>query len=356
MNRQPLLYIFASAACFGISPPIAKILVADIPPLVLAGLLYTGAFLGLSLYTLESKAWSAAPEARGSGLRKKDLPWLAAATLFGGIIAPISLMYGLSRTSGFAASLLLNLEGVATALIAVLFFRENAGKRLWGALACMTAAGVFLGWDPGRGSFNLAGPLLIALSMLCWGIDNNATRHSSARDPIQIALLKGLVAGAASLALAWLLRMHIPWSGRTAAALLLGALSYGVSLVFFIKALAGLGSFRTGLFFSLAPFIGALTSLVLLREWIGWVMFPAAGLMIAGLWLMLAERHEHLHGHAAVTHTHGHHHDDPHHDHAHDEAPAKAHGHRHTHSEGNHFHAHWPDIHHRHGHDDPTSL
>jgi drug/metabolite transporter (DMT)-like permease len=355
MTMQPLLYILISATCFGISPPIAKILMADIPPVVLAGLLYSGAFLGLSLFALARMVRPAAPEAGGTGLRGKDLSWLAAATLFGGIIAPICLMYGLSRTSGFATSLLLNLEGVATALIAVLFFRENAGKRLWGALACMTAAGVFLAWDPGRGSFNLAGPLLIALSMICWGIDNNLTRHISARDPIQIALLKGLVSGVASLSLARLLGMEIPWSGRTALAAILGALSYGASLVFFIKALAWLGSFRTGLFFSLAPFIGALTSLVLLREWIGWVMFPAAGLMITGLWLMLAERHEHLHGHAAVTHTHGHHHDDPHHDHAHDEAPAKAHGHRHTHREGNHSHTHWPDIHHRHGHDDPTS-
>ncbi len=351
MNRQPLLYILVSAACFGISPPIAKILVANIPPMVLAGLLYIGAFLGLSLYTLGRKAWSVAPAAQRSGLRRKDLPWLAAAVLFGGIIAPISLMYGLSRTSGFATSLLLNLEGVSTALIAVLIFRENAGKRLWWALVCMTAAGVFLAWDPAQGSFSLAGPLLICLSMLCWGIDNNVTRHISARDPIQIALLKGLVSGAASLSLAWLLGIGIPWSGRTALAVLLGALSYGVSLVFFIKALAWLGSFRTGLFFSLAPFIGALASLALLQEWIGWVMFPAAGLMIAGLWLMMAESHEHLHAHTAATHTHQHRHDDLHHEHAHDEAPAKAHNHCHIHSEGNHSHAHWPDIHHRHGHE-----
>jgi drug/metabolite transporter (DMT)-like permease len=351
MDRRPLLYILVSASCFGISPPIAKILVADIPPLVLAGLLYTGAFLGLSLYALARRVRPAAPEAQGAGLRGKDLPWLAAATLFGGIIAPVSLMYGLSRTSGFTASLLLNLEGVATALIAVLFFKENAGKRLWWALASMTLAGVFLAWDPGRGSFNLAGPLLICLSMLCWGIDNNATRHISARDPIQIALVKGLVAGAASLALAWLLGMEIPWSNRMALAVLLGILSYGVSLVFFIKALAGLGSFRTGLFFSLAPFIGALVSLVLLREWIGWVMFPATGLMIAGLWLMMAERHEHLHTHAAVNHTHAHHHDDLHHDHEHAGAPARSHIHRHAHCEECHAHSHWPDIHHRHGHE-----
>jgi drug/metabolite transporter (DMT)-like permease len=345
MYRQPLFYVFISAACFGISPPIAKLLVADIPPVALAGLLYMGAFLGLCLYSIGCKLFAAVPDARRASLQAKDVPWLAAATLFGGIIAPISLMFGLSRTSGFSTSLLLNLEG------AVLFFKENAGRRLWSSLACMTLAGILLTWDPHRGAFNLQGPLLIVLSMLCWGIDNNVTRHISDRDPIQIALIKGLVSGAASLALAWLLGMEIPWHGRTALAVLLGALSYGVSLVFFIKALEGLGSFRTGLFFSLAPFIGAVISLILLREWIGWVMFPAAGLMVAGLWLMIAERHEHLHTHEAMTHTHGHSHEDLHHNHDHEDAPAKAHIHEHAHCEACHAHSHWPDTHHRHGHD-----
>ncbi len=351
MNKQPLLYILISAALFGISPPFAKLLVSGIMPVALAGLLYTGAFLGLGLFRFGQRAWAGAPEGRGAGLKKRDLPWLATATVFGGIIAPISLLYGLRLTSGFTASLLLNLEGVATALIAVFFFKENAGKRLWLALACMTSAGVFLAWDPEQRSFNIAGPLLIALSMLCWGIDNNATRHISARDPIQIAMIKGLVSGTASLALAWLLGMEIPWSGRTALALLLGALSYGVSLVFFIKALASLGSFRAGLFFSLAPFIGAIASLVLFREWIGWGMFLAAGLMIAGIWLLIEERHEHLHTHEAIAHKHEHRHDDLHHGHEHDDAPAETHIHRHTHGPETHSHAHWPDIHHRHGHE-----
>ena len=351
MHRQPLFYIIISAACFGISPPLAKLLVTDIPPVALAGLLYTGAFLGLSLYSIGQKLFSAAPDATTASLRGKDIPWLAAATLFGGIIAPISLMFGLRLTSGFSTSLLLNLEGVATAVIAVLFFKENAGKRLWWALVCMTTAGVFLAWDPNQGEFNLSGPLMILLSMVCWGIDNNVTRHISARDPIQIALIKGLFSGATSLLLAYLLGMRIPWNVNIILAILLGGLSYGISLVFFIKALEGLGSFRTGLFFSLAPFIGAVTSLVLLREWIGWVMFPAAGLMIAGLWLMIAERHEHLHTHEAVTHTHGHCHDDLHHNHDHDNAPAKAHIHDHAHGEELHAHAHWPDTHHRHTHD-----
>ena len=155
-------------------------------------------------------------------------------------------MYGLSVSSGFTTSLLLNLEGVATALIAVLFFKEDAGKKLWMALGCVTTARGLSGLGPHhRGPSDIVGPLLIVLSMLCWGIDNNATRHISARDPIQIALIKGLVSGVVSLSLAWLLGIEIAWNGRTALAVLLGAFSYGVSLVFFIKALAGLGAFRS---------------------------------------------------------------------------------------------------------------
>ncbi|MDA8126240.1 MAG: DMT family transporter [Deltaproteobacteria bacterium] len=351
MKRQPLFYIFISAICFGISPPFAKtLLVADISPIALAGLLYTGAFLGLSLYSLGRRSLSPRSDVTRASLQGKDIPWLAAATLFGGIIAPICLMFGLSRTSGFSTSLLLNLEGVATAVIAVLFFKENAGKRLWWALACMTLAGIFLGWDANRGEFNVTGPLLIALSMACWGIDNNVTRHIAARDPIQIALVKGLFAGTTSLSLAYLLGVGIPWNLNTIKALLLGAFSYGVSLVFFIKALEGLGSFRTGLFFSLAPFIGAVASLILLREWIGWVMFPAAALMITGLWLMVEEEHSHLHVHEEATHAHLHTHDDLHHHHDHDGATDKSHVHEHTHQAEFHAHAHWPDTHHRHVH------
>lgn len=350
MSQRPLLYILISAVFFGVSPPFAKMLVADIPPLVLAGLLYAGAFIGLSLYSLGRKSVSVRPDREHASLERKDLPWLLAATVFGGIIAPISLMSGLRLTSGFTASLLLNLEGVATAVIAVLFFKENAGKRLWWSLACMTLAGIFLAWDPGRGAFNLPGPVLIALAMICWGMDNNLTRHISSRDPIQIALVKGLVSGAASLSLAHLLGMGIPWNMNILLAILLGAFSYGISLVFFIKALEGLGSFRTGVFFSLAPFIGAVASLMLLHEWIGWVIFPSMGLMIVGFWLMVEEKHSHHHVHEEMTHTHSHHHDDSHHHHDHPDPGTSSHIHEHTHHEKTRAHAHRPDTHHRHAH------
>jgi len=350
LYKRPFLFIIISASLFGISTPFAKLLVKEIPPVALAGFFYLGAFLGLSLYSMGSKKGMTDSVKEVASLEKKDLPWLAGAILAGGIIAPISMLLGLSLVSGFSASLLLNMEGIATAIIAVFIFKENAGKRLWLALMSMTIAGLFLTWDPDQDKFNLAGPLLILAAMVCWGIDNNLTRNISDKDPIQIARIKGFVAGSISLCLALILGIKILLDFKIVFALLLGAFSYGISLVFFIKALEGLGSSRTGAFFSFAPFIGAIASLVILREWIGWVMFPASGFMIIGVWLIISERHSHSHLHTAITHTHSHKHSDIHHLHEHSGTFSEPHSHEHTHLEVSHIHVHWPDTHHRHGH------
>ena len=349
MDKQPLIYIFVSAALFGISPPLAKLLVQDIPPVALAGLLYLGAFMGLSLYSI-IKGIVSTESVRSTNLKKGDYPWLFGAVVSGGIIAPICLMLGLSQISGFTTSLLLNLEGIFTAVIAVIIFKEEAGKRLWMALMCMTVAGVFLTWDSSQSKFNFLGPLLVTFAMLCWGIDNNLTRNISTRNPIQITRIKGFVSGLVSVSLAYTLGINIQWDVSILYALLLGSFSYGISLVFFIKALEGLGSFRTGIFFSLAPFIGAVTSLILLQEWIGWVMFPAIMLTVAGVWLISTEKHLHLHLHQEVVHTHLHNHKDSHHIHEHIEIVHEPHVHEHKHPEESHIHSHWPDTHHRHEH------
>jgi drug/metabolite transporter (DMT)-like permease len=349
LDRRPLGYIAISAVLFGVSPPLAKLLVKSIPPVALAGFLYFGAFIGLSLYSITQRIINA-ESGRTASLRKEDFPWLIGAIVSGGIAAPICLMFGLSCISGFAASLLLNLEGIFTAIIAVMFFGENAGKRVWLALMCMSTAGVFLTWDSSQGRFSSLGPLLVTLSMICWGIDNNLTRNISARNPTQITRIKGFASGLVSIALAYILRMEITWNVSIVFALLLGASSYGISLVFFIKALEGLGSFRAGMFFSLAPFVGAVTSLLLLQEWIGWVMFPAILLTITGFWLMSTEQHEHVHSHPEDVHNHLHDHDDIHHAHDHPERTGDGHTHEHRHLEEDHFHSHWPDTHHRHEH------
>lgn len=348
MNNAPIIFVIISAALFGISMPIAKLLVKEISPVILAGLLYFGAFAGLFLYSVFSKN---KVDKRGMApLSKEDFPWLAGAVISGGVIAPISMMTGLKFISGFSASLLLNLEGLVTAVIAVFLFKENAGRSLWLALACMALGGIFLAWDPGQNKFHITGPLLILIAMICWGIDNNLTRHISDKDPVQIAEIKGFVAGVTSLLIGFILGMRVPVDFTLLFALLVGAFSYGISLVFFTKALRGLGSFRTGAFFSIAPFIGALASLVMLKEWIGWVMFPAAFFMIVSVWLMVNEKHLHLHFHEDIVHTHSHTRDDMHHFHEHSDKFRGPHAHEHNHVELSHLHAHWPDTHHRHEH------
>jgi drug/metabolite transporter (DMT)-like permease len=315
---------------------------------MLAGLLYLGAFVGLFLYSFLIN--NRVHHLKTERLERRDLPWLIGAILAGGVIAPISQMMGLNLISGFSVSLLLNLEGVATAMIAVFFFRENAGKRLWLAMLFMTIAGVLLSWDSGQSKFNIAGPLLILLAVVCWGIDNNLTRQISDKNPIQITYVKGLAGGVTSVSLALILGKSIPLDFTLLFAILLGAFSYGISLAFFIKALQGLGSSRTGAFFSLGPFIGAITSVIILREWIGWVMFPALVLMALGVWLISSEKHKHAHIHLTTTHTHSHRHDDMHHLHEHPKETVEPHIHEHTHPELNHTHAHWPDTQHRHSH------
>jgi len=317
---------------------------------MLAGLLYLGAFLGLVSYSVLSKKIQGLNQTKAESLERKDIPWLIGAILAGGVAAPISLMMGLNLISGFSASLLLNLEGICTAIIAVIIFRENAGRNLWLALLCMTAAGILISWDSAQSKFNILGPLFIVLSTFCWGIDNNLTRQISEKNPIQITWIKGLVAGLISLSIALALGNSIVFSLNILYALILGALSYGISLVLFIQALKSLGSSRTGVFFSMGPFIGALVSLLIFRNQTEWLMIPAFLFMALGLWLIVVERHTHIHIHASITHNHLHKHDDMHHLHTHPQPIKWAHSHEHVHAELKHVHTHWPDTSHRHIH------
>ena len=348
-TKKPLFYVMLSGALFGISPAIAKLLVIEMPPVALAGLLYLGAFVGLFLFSSIRRAVSLKAMEKERPLEMRDVPWLAGAIVAGGVIAPIALMTGLTVISGYATSLLLNLEGVATAIIAVLVFNEYAGKRLWLALILMTFAGVLLSWSPEQDTINLGGLLLIVLAMVCWGVDNNLTQHISNKDPTQIAELKGIVAGTASLSLAVLLGMQIPLGSTILFALVLGALSYGLSLVLFIKALEGLGSSRTGAFFSFGPFIGAVGSVLILGEPVTLLMLAAAALMVVGVWMLLTERHGHIHHHERITHAHAIE-QDVHHRGIHPGEQDAAHSREHTHEPIVHSHVHWPDQHHRHAH------
>lgn len=342
-----ILLALLSAALFGASTPLAKILMGSVNPWLMAGLLYIGAGLGLAsvevFRRVTRKAVAEAP------LRKSDFPWLAAVIASGGFLGPLCLMFGLARTDAASASLLLNLEGLATMGIAWLAFHENVDKRLLVGAFAILAGAATLSW---QGSASLDwGALLIATACLFWGIDNNLTRKLSSADPVHIAMLKGLVAGTLNLAFAFALGGTLPATGAALAVMTVGFLGYGVSLVLFVLALRHLGTARTGAYFSLAPFIGATLSLALLDEPLTLRLLVAGGLMALGLWLHLTERHEHEHVHEEIEHEHRHRHDE-HHQHTHGpDVPAdEPHSHKHRHAALAHRHPHFPDIHHRHGH------
>ncbi len=335
-----------AAALFGASTPVAKALVADVHPVVLAALLYLGS--GIGLLAFRAKAWL---RTGGTGLAPRDWPWLAGAIAFGGVLGPVLLMLGLARTSAAGASLLLNLEAVLTAVIAWVVFRENADRRIVLGMALIVAGGAALAWPDEAGGAGLTGALLVAGACLCWAIDNNLTRRVSGGDATFIAGAKGLAAGAVNLAIGLALGGRLPPPGTLGAALVLGLLGYGLSLVLFVIALRGLGTARTGAYFSTAPFIGAAVAIAGFGEATSPAFWLAAALMGAGVWLHLTERHEHAHAHEPLEHAHPHRHDE-HHRHEHDFAwdGREPHTHPHRHTALTHTHPHYPDLHHRHGH------
>jgi drug/metabolite transporter (DMT)-like permease len=348
--RSGIVSALGAAVLFGTSTPFAKLLVGKVPPVLLAGLLYLGSGIGLLAWFLW-RYLRADRAAREAALVRRDIPWLAGAILSGGVLGPLLLMLGLAHTSASSASLLLNLEGIFTALLAWFVFRENFDRRIALGMVLIVAGGVVLAWPGEGGGATSLWVLAIAGACLAWAIDNNLTRKISAGDPVQIAGLKGLVAGLVNIGIAFALGHTFPGTAITLAAGVVGVLGYGVSLVLFVLALRHLGSARTGAYFSTAPFIGVALSLVLLRETPGLLFWAAAGLMAAGVWLHLTERHAHRHEHEPLAHTHRHTHDE-HHQHEHDFpwSSVEPHTHFHEHRRLAHGHPHYPDIHHRHGH------
>ncbi len=339
----------ASAALFGASTPLAKLLLGGgVNPWLLAGFLYLGSGLGLGL-THIARGLIRMPAAEAP-LRRADLPWLALVVLSGGVVGPVLLMLGLARTPASSAALLLNVESLATMGIAWVFFKENVDRRLWiGALAILAGA-VLLSWQGGPAGFGVGAPAVVG-ACVAWGIDNNLTRKLSSADPVQIAAIKGVVAGTVNLGLALWHGASLPSVGSIAAAGVIGLFGYGVSLVLFVLALRHLGTARTGAYFSTAPFLGTILALFLFHEPVTWRLITAAVLMAVGLVLHLAEKHEHEHAHEAMEHEHRHVHDAHHrHQHRPEDPSGEPHTHPHRHAPMVHRHPHYPDIHHRHGH------
>lgn len=347
MNTS-IAYALGAAALFGLSTPLAKVLLGSISPVLLGGLLYLGSGIGLVAARLwRDKGW------QQTGLKQGEWPWLAGAIVFGGVLGPVALMLGLQQTKGSTASLLLNLEAVLTAVLAWVAFKENADRRVVAGMLAIVAGGVILSW-PGDGSAEAKlnwGSGLIVFACLCWAIDNNLTRKVSASDALFIAGSKGLVAGSVNVSMAFALGNAWPAWSVIGGAMAVGLLGYGISLVLFVWALRGLGTARTGAYFSVAPFVGALVSLLWLGDSVGPGFWAACALMALGVWLHLTERHEHEHTHEPMEHTHAHVHDE-HHQHEHDFEWDKRvpHVHEHRHQAITHKHPHFPDIHHRHVH------
>jgi drug/metabolite transporter (DMT)-like permease len=332
-----------AAVLFGASTPVAKALVGDVGPWMLAGLLYLGSGLGLALLRALSGAQS-------SRLAAREWPWLIGAVLTGGIGGPVLLMFGLSGMPASGASLLLNAEGVFTALLAWFAFKENFDRRIALGMLAIVAGALVLSWSADARFGSLLPALAVLGACLAWGIDNNLTRKVSLADANWVAMVKGLAAGSVNLTIALALGASLPPFGVLAGSAVLGFFAYGISLTLFVVALRHLGTGRTGAYFSVAPFFGALLAVLWLEEPVTPPLLLAGALMALGVWLHLSEQHAHRHPHEAMEHEHEHEHDLHHEHHPSGERVPKRHTHRHRHEPMTHTHEHFPDEHHRHSH------
>lgn len=341
-----------AAVLFGLSAPVAKLLLPESGPLLLAGLLYLGAGLGLGLFHLLGRLQQR-PRAqrREAPVRATDLGLVAGIVLSGGVLGPVLMLIGLQRVSAASGALLLNLEAPFTIFLAVVVFREHLGRlEALGALAIVLGAAV-LSLRPSELRADLTGVLALAGACLSWALDNNLTQRLSLRDPLAVTRIKTLGAGSCTLLLALLLGQRLPSVRILAPALLVGFFSYGVSLVLDTYALRLLGAAREAALFATAPFVGAFAAVPLLGERLGAAQIGTMVLMGAGVTLLLRARHGHVHTHAELVHEHAHVHDEHHqHEHGPGDPPGEPHAHRHRHAALTHDHPHTSDLHHRHRH------
>jgi len=350
-RTRAIVAVLCSAALFGASTPLARALVGDIEPLWLAGLLYAGSGLGLSILLLLRQGGVFGAKLRVASIARADVRWLAAAIAAGGIVAPALFTFGLARTSGAAASLLLNLETVLTVAIAWFVFREPRSSRTVAGMVLIVAAAAILGAANGGDSRIGVGALLVSAACLAWALDNNLTRKIAGNDAMLITAAKGMVGGAVNLGLAAIFAGPLPSVAVAFLAGIVGFFGYGVSLVLFVMVLRTLGVARSSAYYGLAPFVGVAVAFLILGERPGLTFWTALPLMAVGVWLHLTERHEHAHTHERLAHSHPHRHD-LHHTHAHtlDGDGVEPHTHFHEHEPRTHSHAHTPDLHHRHEH------
>lgn len=336
-----------AAALYGISSPLSKLLLVKIPPTLMAALLYIGAGIGAliinSAYRRNGKNQIEAM------LTKKEIPYVIG-MVFLDIAAPVFLMIGLTKATPANVSLLNNFEIVATAIIALLIFKEAIGKRMWIAISLITLASIILSFeDLSSFSFSI-GSLFVIIACVCWGVENNCTRMMSLKDPLKIVIVKGFGSGIGSLIIALTLKQYSSDLVYILMALLLGSISYGLGIYLYIMAQRELGAARTSAYYAVAPFIGVLLSIIIFGQNITTSFIIALAIMISGAYFAAVEQHNHIHIHDKTTHEHRHNHNDNHHTHTHDYNVDGEHSHIHTHENIEHRHKHTPDMHHTHSH------
>ncbi len=347
-NKTTAIFMaILAAALYGISSPVSKLLLIEIPPTLMASLLYLGAGLGALLINI-TKGFRK-KERIEANLTNREVPYVLS-MIFLDIAAPICLMFGLTMTTAANASLLNNFEIVATSIIALLGFKEAIGKRMWIAIFLITLASIILSVeDISSLSFSI-GSIFIIISCICWGLENNCTRMLSLKDPLQIVVVKGLGSGIGSLIIALVLRQYSTNLLYLSIALLLGSISYGLGIYLYIMAQRELGAARTSAYYAVAPFIGVLLSSIIFSQKISISFITALVIMIIGAYFAAVEHHKHFHMHEQMSHEHRHNHGDNHHNHSHDYKVDSDHSHIHTHEKIEHIHKHTPDMHHVHSH------
>ncbi|MFM9923191.1 DMT family transporter [Variovorax sp. H27-G14] len=347
------LLALGAAVLFGISTPFVQRAGVGVGPFTTAALLYAGAAL---LGALLRK-----PPEREAALRRGDAPRLALMALFGAVIGPVALAWGLQRTSGTSASLMLALEALFTVVLARVLYGETMDKRVWCAMVLLMVGGLTLIVDTGgtgpaagagaaAGTGALFGLLAVLAATAAWGVDNTLSRALAERDPAQVVLGKSALGASAAAVIGWAAGEPLPHLLAAAALVGIGACGYGLSLRLYLLAQRAFGAARTGSVFAFAPFIGAAVAIALGERALSVGMMAGAALMLAGVALHLAEAHEHAHDHEPVDHEHAHSHGDGHHTHTHAQMPVGEHSHPHRHAPMRHAHSHVPDVHHMHPH------
>lgn len=338
-----ILLALLSAALFGAATPLSKALLSSFDAFQLAGLLYLGAAIGSSRLAFRKRPYTLPWQ-----MDRKNRIRLMGAVFFGGVLAPALLLLGLKVASAASVLLWLPLELVATAILGTLLFRDHLGQLGWMGMAGVLAAGVLL--SVGEKTAGISAGLLVMGACACWGFDNNFTSLIDGITPAQSTFWKGIVAGTVNLTIGLVTQDYAGTVGTTVAAIGVGIICYGASIVLYIIAAQNIGATRGQMFFAASPFCGIIFSVALLGESVTIIQLAAGAILVGSLFLVFRDRHQHEHSHEEQEHEHGHRHDDGHHGHDHMETVSGRHTHKHMHDQVTHQHPHWPDLHHRHDH------